>query len=297
MHAGDIPSRRILGVAAVADFHPAPGPEQCKPAHERRRQHRAQHGGGAAFKADRHRQRIAVLEIAAQLREPRPDADRPAEQRDRRSTMWMPVADSGPVGLSALDKRQLSRGSFRNLSWLKLPSSSSGWPNSPDANRLRMSMTAGSKRRSWPMPSWTPAFSRPRSPSRHRRRSCTAAFHRTHGAPSGRRQRSVPHGAAAACKGSRPRHRHSPARPRTAARLRCRALPPRPAPGRSGSTPSTGAITVLFGERLEDGLSPPSQTNDGGLDHALTPIRISTFRRGTSRRSRSRSSARRHHGR
>src|ERR1035437_7975413 len=44
----------------------------------------AQHCGGAARKAEHHRQRIAVLEIAAQLCEPRPNAGRSTEQRDRK---------------------------------------------------------------------------------------------------------------------------------------------------------------------------------------------------------------------
>jgi hypothetical protein len=73
------------------------------------------------------------------------------------SIMWMPVAESGPTGFTLFDNRQFSRGNFRNLSWLKLPSSSSGLPNSPEANRLRISITAGSNRRSCPMPNWTPA--------------------------------------------------------------------------------------------------------------------------------------------
>jgi len=67
--------------------------------------------------------------------------------------MWMPVAESGPTGFTVFDNRQLSPGNFRNLSWLKLPSSNSGLPNSPAANRCRISMTAGSNRRSCPMPS------------------------------------------------------------------------------------------------------------------------------------------------
>jgi hypothetical protein len=38
----------------------------------------------------------------------------------------MPVADSGPTGASAFESRQLSGGSARNLSWLKLPSKTRG---------------------------------------------------------------------------------------------------------------------------------------------------------------------------
>src|SRR5258708_12217520 len=69
---------------------------------------------------------------------------RPSSAIDR-STMCMPVAESGPTGFAESDNRQLSLGNFRNLSWLKLPSSSSGLPNSPDSSRSRISMTAGSK--------------------------------------------------------------------------------------------------------------------------------------------------------
>ena len=48
---------------------------------------------------------------------------------------WTPVAESGPAGFAVVDSRQLSCGNFRNLSWLKLPSSNSGLPNSPAAKR------------------------------------------------------------------------------------------------------------------------------------------------------------------
>ncbi len=69
----------------------------------------------------------------------------------------MPVADSGPTGASSLDSRQLSAGRSRNLSWLKLPSNTRGVPSSPLLRIPRSCWTAGSNRRSWPMPSWTPA--------------------------------------------------------------------------------------------------------------------------------------------
>jgi hypothetical protein len=65
-----------------------------------------------------------------------------------RSTRWMPVADSGPTGASAGDNRQLSGGRDRNLSWLKLPSNTSGIPRSPARQRSCSSITAGSNRRS-----------------------------------------------------------------------------------------------------------------------------------------------------
>ena len=70
-----------------------------------------------------------------------------------RSTRWMPVADSGPTGASTADSRQLSGGRSRNLSWLKLPSKTSGVPSFPSMMARRSSTTAGSKRRSCPMPS------------------------------------------------------------------------------------------------------------------------------------------------
>src|SRR6516165_3759400 len=82
--AGHVPAGRMLRVAAVADFHPAPRSQQRKPAHEWRRQHRAQVRTGPALKAERDRQRVAVLEMTAQLREPRPYAGRPSKERNRK---------------------------------------------------------------------------------------------------------------------------------------------------------------------------------------------------------------------
>ena len=45
------------------------------------------------------------------------------------------------------------------MSWLKFPSNTSGIPSSPDRQRSWSSITAGSNRRSCPIPSMTPAAS------------------------------------------------------------------------------------------------------------------------------------------
>jgi len=69
------------------------------------------------------------------------------------------AASGGTVatGASTGEKRQLSGGRARKMSWLKLPSNTSGAPSSPRCTASRSSRTAGSKRRSWPTPSCTPA--------------------------------------------------------------------------------------------------------------------------------------------
>src|SRR5688572_21743985 len=73
-----------------------------------------------------------------------------------RSSRWMPVAVIGPAGASLADRRQLSAGSERNLSWLKLASTCSSVPSSPACAMRNTSLIGGSKRFSWPTASLTP---------------------------------------------------------------------------------------------------------------------------------------------
>ena len=70
----------------------------------------------------------------------------------------MPVAVIGPAGASIADMRQLSGARARNLSWLKLASTCSAVPNTPECNRRMASMMGGSKRRSCPTARVTPQW-------------------------------------------------------------------------------------------------------------------------------------------
>ena len=69
-----------------------------------------------------------------------------------KSTRWIPVAVNGPTGACLLDKRQLSLGNAKNLSWLKLASICKIVPKTPASISLRKAMTEGSNLRSWPIP-------------------------------------------------------------------------------------------------------------------------------------------------
>jgi hypothetical protein len=174
-------------------------------------------------------------------------------------------------GASTLDSRQLSGGSVRNLSWLKLPSNTSGVPSVAAPAALSQLHDRGLEARSWPTPSRTPAAATAASATSA---SATVVL-------NGFSQKTcLPASAAATICAEWNRcgeHRHHRRRPRVGQGLP--ELGRRRQPARRGALPS-GRLRVhaqhrseppAVGQLVEDLLTPPAEPDHRHVHGVLSP--------------------------